>query len=328
MKTNRIAYSAIACGLILPLMTAEAYAGGWRINGFVRGDIGNGNRYERNDGENRFGITKAAVKLSRRQNNFKGVLVAGTKGSYDGTTDGDVNIKAAFVEARDIAGSGVTVSAGVQPLLFGLKPNGYEGDRSIHGSVEYGAGGGLPVARQSGPAIIAKADIGAVNIRGGMFTFRESTSFALHDSGASLNDNYFIQAYAKNLFGSGMYGVMGYESVYVNENARSEPITSIGLGWKWKYMDISAERISMAQDIADTVGNESYTIMELGLKTSTKTKLYIDYSETDRSRVNTLRTGINYRYSDYLEMSLEYSEDRYDTRKDIQSLDFRIAMNF
>jgi len=328
MKNTSFALSAIACSIMLPLATTSAYAGTWQISGFARGEYGNGSRYDRDEDEERFGITKAAVKVAHTHENLKGVVVAGTKGTYDGTTDGDMNIKAAFVKASNIAGSGVSISAGVQPLMFGLKPNGYKGDRSIHGSVEYGTGGGLPVARQAGTSIIANTKVGGVDLRGGFFKFRKSTSLALSNSGASIDDNYFVQAYAKDILSTGFYGVVGYESVFVNEDARSEAVTTLGLGWKNELIDISAERTTISEAISNTVGDENYTVLELAVKTSENTKVYADYSTTDKTNINTIRTGINYNYADYLMLSLEYSKDNYEDRPDVDSVDLRVTMSF
>jgi len=327
MKSSKIFRGVYACGLMLPFVSMNAFAG-WQISGFARAEYGNGERYTSNDDKDRLGITKAAVKVSTKHKNLRTAVVVGTKGTHDGTTRGDVNVKLAYVELGDIGGSGVSVSAGLQPLLFGLKPNGFKGDRSVQGGVEFGAGGRFPVARQAGQAIIANKDVGAVNIRAGMFKYNEATSRVLHENDASITDNYFAQIYAKNVFDSGVYGVLGYESIYVDSANKNKPIATVGLGWKNDFLDISAERTMIDQSISDTAGDETYSIVELAIKPLQKTTLYADYSEAERAAVKTYRTGVNYEYGDYTVLTLEYSKDRYDIRQDIDSVDVRVAVSF
>ncbi len=319
--------NTVACSLMLPFSVGSAY-GSWQISGFARAEYGNGDRYTENGDSDRLGITKAAVKISTKNGNIKSALVVGTKGSRDGTTRGDINVKLAYIEMENIGGSSVSISAGLQPLLFGLKPNGFKGDRSIQSSVEYGAGANFPVARQAGPAIIAKADIGAINFRGGMFRFNKETSRALHESGASLNNNYFAQAYAKNVYNSGFYGVIGYESIFVDSSQKNEKITTVGLGWKNDLLDVSAERVTVDQSISNTIGDETYNVVELAIKPISKTTIYADYSEAEQAQVTTYRTGISYDYGDNTVITVEYSKDKYDTRSDIDSVDLRVAYNF
>jgi len=315
------------CGFLLPFAVSNAYAS-WRISGFARAEYGNGKRYTENSDEDRLGITKAAVKISTKHKDLRTALVVGTKGTQDGTTRGDLNVKLAYVELGNIAESGVSVSAGLQPLLFGLKPNGFKGDRSIHAGVEFGAGGRFPVARQAGQAIIAKKEFGGFSFRGGMFKYNKATSRVLHESDASITDNYFAQIYGKNIFGSGLYGVVGYESIYIDSTTKNKPIATVGLGWKNDYFDVSAEQTTIDESISNTVGDETYNIVELAVKPLKKARLYADYSEAERAGVKTYRTGVNYNYGDHTVLTLEYSKDRYLAKSDVDSVDVRLAVSF
>lgn len=334
MKINKKRRVAAAITLMLPVQVyAQSIDLGdidLSIGGFIRADYGNGDRYPLDQGEDRMGVTKSALAVTAEHENVKGVFVVGTEvtSEADGTTDGNVDIKDAFIEISNLGGAGITLSAGVQPILFGLKPNGYPDDHTIQGSVEYGGGGGLPVARQAGPSIIANADIGAINLRGGFFDVDSGTSASLSDNGSSITDNYFVQASAKDIIGTGFYGVLGYESIFVDAVNDGEAITSIGLGWTNDIVDISAERITLDQAVNNTADEESYTVIEASIKPSEKSNIYADYSEADEAGIDTLRTGFNYDYNKHTMFTVEYSKDRFEFGDNIKSIDFRITFTF
>jgi hypothetical protein len=300
------------------------------IGGFIRADYGNGDRYPDSQGNDRLGVTKAALAVTSTYQNVKGVFVSGTEvtSEADGTTNGDVDIKDAFIVISKLGGSAINLSVGAQPLLFGLKPNGYPDDHTIQGSVEYGAGGGLAVARQAGPSIIVDADIGSVNLRGGFFDLDSGTSDALSTNGSSLTDNFFVQAYAKDIGGSGFYGVVGFESIYVNAQNDGETITSVGFGWKNSKFDISAERITLDKAINSTIDEESYTVVEAGFKVAEGFNVYADYSTADEAQFDTIRTGVNYDYNKHTSFTVEYSKDSFEFGEDFDSIDIRVAINF
>lgn len=301
------------------------------IGGFIRADYGNGDRYPENQGEDRLGITRAALAATATYENVKGVFVVGTEvtSEADANTDGNVDIKDAFIVISELGGSPFNLSVGAQPLLFGLKPNGYPADHTIQASVEYGAGGGLAVANQAGPSIIVDANFGAVNIRGGFFDVDSETSVTLSDNGSALTDNFFVQAYFSDIAGSGVYGVAGVETIYVDEVNDAESITSIGLGWKNDVFDLSAEYITLDETINGTVDEETYTVVEAAFKVTKALNFYFDYSTADVAEFDTIRTGLNYDYNKHTVFTIEYSQDNFElSANDVDSVDLRIAINF
>src|SRR5258706_8732771 len=68
------------------------------VNGFIRADYGAGDRYPVSRGEDRLGISKAALAISAQKDDIKGVFVIGTEVMTDGdpNNNGNVDIKDAF----------------------------------------------------------------------------------------------------------------------------------------------------------------------------------------------------------------------------------------
>ncbi len=310
-----------------------------KVGGFIRADYGDGDRYSEEQGEDRLGVSKAALAAQSTYKNVTGVLVFGTEILTDGddNADGNVDVKDAFIVLNNVGDSVVSFSVGAQPLLFGLKPEGYPGDHSIQASIEYGAGGLFAVANQAGPSIISWADFGDFTLRGGVFDLNsnyDDVTFAeFGDDGPSVSDNFFLQLRGTNIGGTGIYGVIGAESVFVDPQNDGETITTIGLGWSNSVIDVSAEYVQLDETIIQAGGfdiddDETYLILEASVKATDKLSFYADYSEADEVEFETIRVGVDYLYNKFTVFSAEYSQDEFDGGDDIDSIDFRIALKY
>ena len=323
------------------------------VGGFTRIDYGNGDRYPESQGEDQLGVSRAAVVVSAKHENVEGVFVAGTEilSNDDPNTDGNIDIKDAFLVLKEVGGSPVTFSVGAQPLLFGLKPNGYPSDHSLQPSVEYGAGGAFPVANQAGPSIIAYASSGDFTFRGGVFELSPYTTTIPDEDGSTITDNFFFQVKGENVGNTGLYGVLGYESVFVTPENDGEQIYTIGLGWKNDVFDVSLEYIeleaatafdrSVVVPIIEGLGDgeldgddENYLIFETSVKASEDLSFYFDYAEaSELLELTTVRVGVDYWTSKYVKLSAEYAQDEFDNvapglQDDFSSVDFRITLEY
>lgn len=300
------------------------------VGGFIRVDAGAGDRYGDATGEDRLGVSKAAVAVTAKSGPIKGVFVLGTEltTEQDETTDGDIDTKDAFIV---VGGDIFNVSAGAQPLLFGLKPAGYPGDHSIQASVEYGAGGTLATSNQAGPSIIANLSLfQGGSLRLGVFDSQDYTPAGdVEDAtdGSSLGDNGFIQFRADDIGGTGIYGVLGYESRYVGDAVdSSEPIATAGIGWKNSVVDVSAEWFSLDQMITGTADDEEYLVIESAF-TIGDWVVYLDYSEADIQEIETIIAGLNYHYSKHFTFTVEISQDEI-VGVESESVDLRLTLNY
>ncbi|GAA6167205.1 hypothetical protein [Sessilibacter corallicola] len=310
-----------------------------KVGGFIRADYGDGDRYSEEQGEDRLGVTKAALAAQSTYKNVTGVLVFGTEILTDGDedADGNVDVKDAFIVLNNVGDSAVSFSVGAQPLLFGLKPEGYPGDHSIQASIEYGAGGLFATSNQAGPAIISWVDFGEFTLRGGVFdlnsTYDDVTFADFDDDGSSVSDNLFLQLRGTNIAGTGLYGVIGAESIFVDPENDGESITTVGLGWTNDVFDISAEFQQIDEAIIEAGGialddDETYLIVEASVKANDKLSFYADYSEADEVEFETFRFGVDYLYNKFTVLSAEWSQDEFDDGDDIDSIDFRIALKY
>lgn len=301
------------------------------FNGLIRAEYGNGDRYSDGDGEDRLGVSRAALATTARYQNVKGVFVVGTEifsgADENPSFDGNVDIKDAFAVIENVAGSNLSVSFGAQPLLFGLKPNGYPGDRSLQASIEYGGAGAFAVSNQAGPSIIGSYKHKNTTLRFGAFDLstQQNTNLQSIDDGSSLSDNLFVQLSSAKIGGTNFYSNIGLEQLYVGQTDDSETIWSIGLGWKNQFFDVSAEYIYLDQAIAAAnLGavsggsqiaqvliddDESYFITELTWFPHEDWSLYLDYASADVMDAETLRLGVGYQYNKAMSFNLEYSDD-------------------
>lgn len=301
------------------------------IGGFIRGDIGFGDRYTEAAGEDRIGVSKAALVTVAKSGDVKGVFVIGTEVTSEllGTTNGNVDIKDAFIVWGD---DKLNFSLGAQPLLFGLKPEGYPGDHSIQASVEYGAGGAFAVSNQAGPSAIVNWSYNEDNsLRAGVF---DSKSYApagfLQDAedGSSLVDNVVLQWRSSNIASSGVYAVIGLESVYVGGNVNDTGnVSTLGVGWKNSQIDLSFEYFALDDIVQGTVEDEQFLVIEAMYIADEKWKLYLDYSEADILEIETVRLGLNYDYSHNLMLSAEMAQDDV-AGESVDSFDFRLTLSY
>ncbi len=325
------------------------------VGGFTRVDYSNGDRYSDRQGEDQLGISRAALAVTAKHENVTGVFVAGTEvlTNDNETTDGNIDIKDAYLVLEKVGGSPVTFSVGAQPLLYGLKPNGYPFDHSLQESIEYGAQGAFAVANQFGPSLIAYADAGDFNFRGGFFDLTPYVSEETDPEaeGASLVDSFFFQVKGENVGNTGLYGVLGYEQLFVTEENDAEQIYSIGLGWKNAAFDISVEYIELENavvtrndlissfletgiDAEATGDDENYIVIETSYKPTEDVNLYVDYAEASEVlEATTVRVGIDYWTSKHLKLTAEYAQDDLDNVADgeedsVSSIDFRITLEY
>lgn len=116
------------------------------VGGFIHADYDTGDRFSNLVGKDVLGISNAALAITPTTEGIKGVFVIGTTALTDGNINPDHNGQVGIKDAYIIVGYnkevGFSFSAGAQPLLFGLKPNGYPGDSSLQGNIDYDAAGG------------------------------------------------------------------------------------------------------------------------------------------------------------------------------------------
>ncbi|NRB36904.1 MAG: hypothetical protein HRU20_00385 [Pseudomonadales bacterium] len=302
------------------------------VGGFVRADIGFGDRYGDAAEEDRIGVSKTALAVTAVSGNNSAVLVIGAEADSVPNSNnlGDVGIKDAFIVLDKFLAENLTVSLGAQPLLVGLKPNGYPGDRSINTSIEYGAGGAFAVSNQAGPSVIANFSINeSHDIRFGFFDRQGYNNDVLNPEGSSISDNLFIQWRGTNLGGSGVYAIVAYEMIYVGGAANdSDDIVAAGVGWGNEVLDLSFEYNMLGSSINATADDESYMIAEATFNLSDDLLFYLDYSMADEMDFTTIRLGTNFYYDKHTMFSAEIAEDEPAIGDSISSIDFRVSFDF
>ncbi|MEE9491967.1 MAG: hypothetical protein V3W04_01125 [Gammaproteobacteria bacterium] len=305
------------------------------FGGFIRADLGVGDRYGKAHDDDRLGVSKAAFAVTTSYKNIQGVFVLGSEVTSvnNSTEDGNIDIKDAFVIMKF---SPVDLIVGAQPLLFGLKPQGYPGDHSIQGSVEYGAGGAFAISNQAGPAVVANWNItDSFSLRGGFFDHNDyqnsgtrAASDPLVDNGSGIFDNLFIQLSGKNILGTGIYANTGIEKRYVGDSVDdSENIFVLGAGWKNAQLDFSAEYQALDKTFIGTAHDENYFILESSYMPNSDYRVYLDYSAADELDLTTWRLGGNYHYNKHTMFTVEYARDDADS-DDVDSVDARVTLSF
>jgi len=216
---------------------------------------------------------------------------------------------------------------GAQPLLFGLKPNGYPGDRSLNPSLEYLSG----VSGQAAPAVIGDYSLSdLMNFRFGVF---DQASAGIDNNGdlegSSISDNIFLQLTLKSGEGDGIYGNFGYESAYSSSTNSSEPIIVFGAGFNSDTIDLSFEYISLDIAFGEEADRDDETIMvvELGFQVNDDNMAYVDVSRADEADYDTLRVGLNHQTNNHTTLSAELARDS-DGDTDYDSLDLRVAFSY
>lgn len=360
---------ALLCALLAPAGAMAAGDVDLNIGGFIWGQVGFGDRYDGPDGDDdQLGVSKAALTVSPEYMNTRGVVVLGVDdlfneehfsngnaGSNQGNNDGDIQMKEAFIGIKfDVAGGELDVTLGKQPLLFGLKPNGWVGDRPIQDGLEFGGADGLNVSGQVQTALIANWTFGSDaggssasslgadgtwSFRLGLFDTDEYLGGGAQN-GSTVTDNWIIQARGDNFFGTGLYGSLGYERLF-QENVNSEEgLISVGIGWSagdlWQNgggVDVSLEYQDIDSAIAQTPNNKDETqlIAEVSVDVMTGLIGYLEYATADELDADTIRLGAIWTYNDHVDFMAEYAKDKFSSasgQPDDDSFDLRAAFSF
>lgn len=306
------------------------------FGGFIRADYGAGDRYPEARGEDRLGVSKAALAATVHYDRIKGVFVIGTERLTDGNpdNDGNVDIKDAFIVVGDDSRPGFSWSVGAQALLFGLKPNGYPGDRSLQPSIEYGGAGAFAVSNQAGPSLIGtyKFDQG-FSVRFGAFDLDADNAVGAipADDGSQITDNLFVQLRSDDLFATGLYATVGVESLYVGGAVNdTKRIFAAGLGWRQGMFDASVELQRLDGEIVGTSDDEQYLVAELTFLPNKEWTIYADWATAKGLDADTIRVGANYEIMRHLTFSAEYSKDDFDFSgaRNVDSVDVRLTLTW
>jgi hypothetical protein len=310
------------------------------FSGFIRADYGNGDRYSAADGEDRLGVTKALLLLSASTEDIQAILDFGGTALTDSNVapangGNNVGIKDAFIVIGAGKATGFSFSAGAQPLLFGLKPNGYPSDSSLQTNIDYGADGAFAVSQQAGPALIGTYGFTPdVSVRFGAFDLAESNAVNATTpatNGSKLKDNLFVLLRGNNLGGTGVYGTVGAERIYVGASGAlvglssgpvvdtGKAIYSAGIGLKQSIFDVSVEYIHLDAAIVNTQSDEHYIRAHAQVTPVTGWTAYADYSNGHELGASTYRIGGNWQFRRHLALTVEYSKDQFSSTNELYS---------
>lgn len=318
---------------------------GW--SGFIRADYGNGDRYPVADGEDRLGFTKSFLVLSANTEDIQAILDFGGTGLSQLEGGTDIGIKDAFI-VIGTGSTGFSLSAGAQPLLFGLRPNGYPGDSSLQPNIDYGgagAAGAFAVSQQAGPAVIGTYKFTPdLSIRFGAFDLAESNTgnTTTATNGSKIKDNLFILLRGNNLGDTGLYGTVGAERIYVGLPGGplgtqgggpvggamvddTKNIYSAGVGFKQDIFDISVEYIHLDAAIVNTRDAERYIRAHASVQPVTDWTLYADYSNGHEIAVSDYRVGAIWQFRRHLSLMAEYSRDNYTSTNELYNGGYSIV---
>jgi hypothetical protein len=318
---------------------------GW--SGFIRADYGNGDRFPVADGEDRLGFTKSLLVLSADTEDIHTILDFGGTGLTQSQGGTDIGIKDAFI-VIGTGSTGFSVSAGAQPLLFGLRPNGYPGDSSLQPNIDYGGASGtasFAVSQQAGPAVIGTYKFTPdLSIRFGAFDLAESNTgnTTSATSGSKIKDNLFILLRGNNLGGTGLYGTVGAERIYVGLPGGplgtqgggpvggamvndSKNIDSAGVGFKQDIFDISVEYIHLDAAIVNTRDAERYIRAHASVQPGTHWTLYADFSNGHEIEESDYRFGAIWQFRRHLSFTAEYSRDHYNSINELYNGGYSIV---
>lgn len=258
-------------------------------------------------GNSNFGVTKAAFLTKVNRGHLAGKFLLG--GSKLAKPNADTfGIKVAVLEINDLLDSMMSISIGAQPFLFGLKPNGYAGDRSIRHGLEFSeyVKGGL--SGQAGPSLFVNLKPNEmIAIRLGAFD-HEPVEKQLKASGLHKN------LLAKVEFATGAIRVAaGYEHLFLPLADKSKGIIQAGVSYDTDVFDISLEYFNIHKDISGTEDNESLLVAELTVKAFGDTGLYVDYATALKGKTTTIRGGVTHMLASGLSAQLEYGRDKADS---------------
>jgi hypothetical protein len=316
------------------------------FSGFIRADYGNGDRYSVADGEDRLGFTKSLLLLTATTQDIRAVLDFGGTGLSQSQGGSDIGIKDAFIVIGGDKVTGFSVSAGAQPLLFGLKPNGYPSDSSLQANIDYGGAGAFAVSQQAGPSVIGTYKFTPdLSVRFGAFDLAESNTgdAATATSGSKIGDNLFVLLRGNNLGDTGLYGTVGLERIYVGLAGGplgtqgggpiggamingSKAIYSAGVGFKQKAFDVSVEYIHLDQSIVNTQSGERYIRAHASVQPVTDWIVYVDYSNGHEINVADTRLGAIWQFRRHLSLTGEYSRDEHKSSNELYDGGYNATM--
>lgn len=321
-------------------LTVDDYPVDLSWSGFIRADYGNGDRYAAADGEDRLGVTKALLLLTASTQDVQAILDFGGTALTDsnvvpGNGGNNVGIKDAFIIVGAGKVTGFSFSAGAQPLLFGLKPNGYPSDSSLQPNIDYGADGAFAVSQQAGPSLIGTYKFTPdLSVRFGTFDLAESNAVNTTTpatNGSKLKDNLFLLLRGNNLGGTGLYGTVGAERIYVGGSgalvgSTSFPVVdsgrgiySAGVGFKQSLFDVSVEYIHLDKAIVNTRSDERYIRAHAEVHPAPQWTAYADYSNGNELGASTYRIGGAWQFRRHLGLTVEYSRDQFSSTNGLYS---------
>ena len=335
MKRNSLIF------IIVLVLANTAFAAAPRVDvhGWLNAEYGYNvsGRYGLTDGKDRLGVQQAALTAMATYKNYYVDLQYGGDNFSNGTGDGgDMLFRTAVVGYDAMKDRNYKFEIGSGAILFGLKPSGFPGDRSLKPSVEYGGQGNFNVSQQAPLHVKFDYKLYMMDISVGAFDTSESKSDGTEGSG--LIKNYFAQVRMNELFMDGLYGNFGYEGYYVGSTiAQTKPLYIAGLGYENSLFDISIEYMNLHKNIAslnattiDTItSSDNYWIAELTVKLTKKWMAYFDWADSEEQKADSLRVGTKYVLNDWSHVQLEYSQDKAAyTASEAEGVDFRWHMHF
>jgi hypothetical protein len=263
--------------------------------------------------------------LSATTEDVQAILDFGGTIFNDGVDNGSAGIKDAFIVIGANNKTGFSWSVGAQPLLFGLRPNGYPGDSSLQANIDYGAAGGFAVSQQAGPSIIGNYKFTPdESLRFGAFDLAESNSanVTTATNGSKIKDNLFLLWRGTNIANTGIYATAGAERIYVGLAGGpngglgpvvdgSKQIYSAGVGFKNEIINASAEYIHLNANIVNTASDERYIRAHVDVTPVPHWTAYADYSNGHEVGASTYRIGGVWQFRKHLGFAAEYSKDTY-----------------
>lgn len=304
------------------------------LHGFARIDYGIGDRFGDAAGEDQLGVSKMALVTEARWEDFSFVGVIGATILADQPVD--TELKDIFVMWKNVGGTNACLRVGAEPLLFGLKPAGYPGDRTIVPSLEFGGAGAFPVSNQAGTCVVLELPLeGIGTFQSGIFDTAETTAGAPGSlDGSGVYRNYFGQVRLEDVAGvAGLYGVAGYEGRYVGQTSagarvdETESIFDVGVGFRSARFDLSLEYVALDEVLTETAGRESYWIEELTLYACEWTFL-ADYASASELDARTLRIGAVRSLNEHVSLQLEVAHDTLENAEDVGSAHVRLAFTY
>jgi hypothetical protein len=301
------------------------------LNGWMRVEYNFGNRFPDAFGNDELGVSKMALKTTATYQDFDFIAVLGATIMSDQPVD--TSFKDLFVVWHKVGGTDAQLKVGAQPILFGLKPNGYPGDRSIQPSVEFGGAGAFAVSNQAGPSILAEYPLAkGVVAQAGAFDTAQTTfgTPGVQVDGSRLYRNYFGQVRFTDIGVEGLSGVVGYEGLYIGgADNHVEPIVDVGVMYSDnKYFDISFEFIALDKHITLTTDDERYYVAEFTGHLNDQVSGYVDYAIADQLNNRTLRVGAMFEVNKHVTVHAEVSHDIIDNGPDLDSGGLRLTFHF